>query len=133
MENTWKQKFFKVVVPLVALVAIVLAGYFYSQVKALKDNPQAVAQQEVAQLVAKVGKLVVLPTDESPTVATVTDPEALRDQPFFANAQTGDKVLIYAQARKAILYSVTLNKIIDVAPLNIGSGQTTTPSSSDTQ
>lgn len=48
------------------------------------------------------------------------DPEKLRDQPFFANAQRGDKVLIYANAKKAILYNPPSNKIIEVAPVNIG-------------
>ncbi|MCX6757310.1 MAG: hypothetical protein NTZ44_00255 [Candidatus Nomurabacteria bacterium] len=133
MENSMlKQKFFKVFVPVIAVVAIGLAGYFYSQVLVLKKNPQAVAQKEVTDLVEKVGKLVVLPAGEVPTVATVSDPEALKDQAFFAKAQKGDKVLIYAQAKKAVLYSVLLNKIIDVAPLNIGNTKAVTAPKADT-
>lgn len=126
-----KDKFMKVVVPVIAVVAIIAAGYLYSQVRVLKQNPQAVAQKEVAELVAKVGKLVVLPEGESPTVATVSDPEALKDQAFFAKAVQGDKVLIYAEAKKAILYSVSLNKVIDVAPLNIGNTRAVTPPKAD--
>ena len=122
-----KDKFMKVVVPVIAVVAIIAAGYLYSQVRVLKQNPQAVAQKEVADLVAKVGRLVVLPEGESPTVATVSDPEALKDQAFFAKAVQGDKVLIYAQAKKAVLYSVSLKKVIDVAPLNIGNTKAVTP------
>ncbi len=122
-----KQKLMTVVLPIVAIVALALAGYFYSQIRSLKQDPQVVAQKEVAELVAKVGKLLILPTGETPTLATVSDPEALKDQPFFTSAQKGDKVLIYAQAKKAILYSVTLNKIIDVAPLNIGTQKPVTP------
>lgn len=122
-----KQRLKRVVLPLVAVVAIVLAGYFYTQVRALKQNPQAVAQKELTEFVDKVSKLIVLPTNETPTLATVSDPEALKDQAFFASALKGDKVLIYAQAKKAILYSVTLNKILDVAPLNIGTSAAVTP------
>jgi hypothetical protein len=70
--------------------------------------------------VAAVGKLIVLPTDEQPTLATVVDPSKLKNQPFFAQAQKGDQVLIYTNARKAILYSPTANKIVEVAPLIIG-------------
>ena len=130
MENMSQKNLMLVAVPFIAIIAVVLAGYFYSQLRVLKQNPQAIAQKEVADLVAKVSKLAILPVGESPTVATVSDPEALKDQSFFANAQKGDKVLIYAQAKKAVLYSVTLNKIIDVAPLNIGNQKGVTPPSS---
>ncbi len=129
-KNISKQNLTKVLIPIimtVAVIAIVLAGYFYSQVRVLKKDPQAVAQKEVADLVAKVSRLLVLPTGETPTIATVSDLEALKDQVFFASAQEGDKVLIYAQAKKAILYSVTLNKIIEVAPLSIDTQNAITP------
>ncbi|OGI63786.1 hypothetical protein A2914_01260 [Candidatus Nomurabacteria bacterium RIFCSPLOWO2_01_FULL_41_21] len=117
-----KNHFLKVFLPVITIVAIAAAVYFYMQLSELKTNPQAVAEKETAALVAKVGNLVFLPEGETPTVATVSDPEALRSQPFFANAQVGDKVLIYTTARKAILYNPTLNKIVEVAPINIGEG-----------
>lgn len=126
-NNIVVQRFFKIVVPFIALVAIAGAGYFYNQVRLLKQNPQVVAQREVADVLAKVSKLLVLPSGETPTVATVSDPAALKDQPFFASAQKGDKVLIYTTAKKVILYSVSMNKIIEVAPLNIGTQKAVTP------
>ncbi len=122
---TIKLKLRRNVWPIITVVAIVLAVFFYLQVKELKQNPQTVTAQETSALVAKVSKLVLLPTNETPTIATVSDPSALVGQSFFDNAQKGDKVLIYSQAKKAILYSVSLNKIINIAPLNIGAGGTT--------
>lgn len=111
--------------------------YFYWQYTALyRTLPQA-AQDEVKKLVAEVGRLIILPANEQPTVATVTDPVGLRDQPFFANAKKGDKVLIYTNAKKAILYSPTEGKIVEVAPISIGqapaanSGQAPAPASTD--
>lgn len=82
-------------------------------------------KQEVDVLLTEVKKLIVLP-DEQPTVATVSDVDKLRDQPFFASAQNGDKVLIFTNAKKAILYRPSAHLIIDVAPVNIG--QSATPS-----
>ena len=117
------------------LAATGSAVYFYQQVNTLKANPQAQAQQEAAALVAAVGQLILLPSDETPTVATVNDPSKLQDQVFFANATAGDKVLIYTTAKKAILYNPTTNKIVEVAPINIGSGQAaaaTTEATTDT-
>jgi|SRR3989338_1229129 len=105
----------------VALIATTSGGvYFYLQNVQLKKNPQAIAQQEVKSLIDKVSRLMVLPEGETPTIATVSEPEKLKDQPFFSKAQKGDKVLIYTNAKKAILYSPSTNKIVDVAPINIG-------------
>ena len=104
---------------------LALAGvgyYYYHQAADLKKNPQkqqAVLQEEAKNLVATVSRLIVLPTDEDPTIATISDPEKLKDQPFFANAKVGDKVLIYSKAKKAILYDPESDKIVEVAPLNI--------------
>lgn len=106
------------------------AYFFYSKYqkaqKILKD-PSLVANKEANLLVSKVGKLIELPTDEEPTVATVIDAQKLKDQLFFAKAKNGDKVLLYTNARKAILYDPKENKIIEVAPINIGA-QGGTPS-----
>ena len=128
-----RQKIVDRVVILIAIVAVVFGAYFYYQWSLIRQNPQAVTEQEVTDLVAKVSKLIVLPTGEVPTVAVVSDPAALKDQAFFANAEKGDKVLIYAQAKKAVLYSVLLNKIIEIAPLNIGDQKAVTPPKTTTE
>lgn len=102
------------------VILLSAGGYFaYNKYLTLKD-PVKAAEEEVNDVVNKVGKLMELPKDEEPTVATVSDVNKLKDQAFFQKAQNGDKVLIYAQAKKAILYRPSINKIIDVAPVNIG-------------
>lgn len=80
-------------------------------------NLEKTAQEEVIKLLADVSKLIVLPADEIPVIATVNDPVKLTNQKFFTNAKRGDKVLIYPHSRKAILYSPSNKKIIEVAPL----------------
>lgn len=119
----------RVVVMLVLLVILLggTSGYLYKKTLAQKNTPEQVAQEEAQTLAKKVGMLIVLPTDETPTVATVSDPEALKNQAFFENAKVGDKVLIYTNAKKAVLYDPTLNKILNVAPLNIGDGKAIAP------
>jgi hypothetical protein len=76
-------------------------------------------QAETDATIAKVGKLIALPTDEKPTVATVTDASKVKDQPFFQNAQNNDIVLIYTKAQKAILYRPSTNLIVEVGAVNI--------------
>ncbi len=116
------------VLTLLLLGAVGTAGYFYKQFSDVKKNPNKVGIDQTASVVAAVGKLIVLPTNEDPTLATVTDPTKLADQPFFANAKTGDMVLIYTNAKEAILYDPATNKIVAVAPVNIGNN-TGTPAS----
>lgn len=101
------------------------AYYFYAQNQELKQNPQKAAQAENQALVERVGRHIVLPMDENATIATVTDSERLKDQAFFTNAVKGDKVLIYTNAKKAILYRPSSDQIVEVAPVNIGTGQPT--------
>ena len=95
-----------------------VSGYFYKQLIEIKNNPNKVALDENATTIAAVEKLIVLPQNEQPTIATVSDPSKLKSQPFFAQAKVGDKVLIYSKAKKAILYDPMINKILEVAPLN---------------
>lgn len=90
-----------------------------------QDSAQV--QSDIDSLVTEVGKLIVLPADERPTVATISDVEKVKDQPFFKNAQNGDKVLIYTNARKAILYRESEKKVIEVGAVNINQA---TPSAS---
>lgn len=109
---------------LIIILAAVPTAYFYSQ---NKDTEKKLAElkgsfsqktDDTAELIEQVGKLVFLPTDEQPTIASVSDSEKLRGQAFFAQAQTGDKVLVYNKAKRAILYRPSINKIIEMAPLN---------------
>ncbi|MEK7561272.1 MAG: hypothetical protein AAB541_00205 [Patescibacteria group bacterium] len=126
----------KLLMALVALLVVIgsgaAGGYYYNQynesqkeVKRL-SNPQEAAKAQVSEAVANVGRLVDLPSGETPTLATVNDPAKLKDQAFFANAKVGDQVLIYTQAKKAILYRPSTNKIIEIAPVNIGASQPAT-------
>lgn len=110
---------------LILLASLGSSYYFWNQhqktVKLL-ENPSQIGKEESKALIDKVGKLIELPK-ETPNIYTVTDVQKLKDQPFFARAENGDKVLIYTQAKKAILYRPSINKVIDVAPINIGEEQ----------
>ena len=110
------------------IVAAVPSYYFYNKYnKAVQSTtPSATNNSDTVKLIEAVGKLIQLP-NENPTVATVSDITKLKDQPFFANAQNGDKVLIFTQSKEAILYRPSTNKIINVAPVNLGVSPTVAP------
>ncbi len=105
-----------------AVLALIPSYYFYTKYQKannLLKNPQQVSVEQTKSVVEKVGKLIVLPKDETPSLASVQDKTKLKDQPFFKNAVNGDKLLLYIKAKKAILYRESTNKIIEVAPINI--------------
>lgn len=121
MKNLMKMKLgVYAIVGLVVALSIGSSVYFYRQyrsTKALLDNPTSLAQDEIKQIIKKIGAFMVLPTNEEPTLATVLDTEKLKEQPFFAKAAKGDKVVIYTKAGKAILYRPSENKIIEAMPI----------------
>jgi hypothetical protein len=107
---------------IVALISLYQNFRFWNQLKGY-NNPQVSTKDDVKKTLDQVGKLLVLPSDETPTIATVSDLSQLKSQPFFANAQVGDKVIIYSNNHKAILWRPSDNKLVEVAPLTVNSGQ----------
>ena len=107
----------------VLVIALGVGGGIYSAQQKPEwfglSKGQAAIQAEADALVSEVGKLIALPGDEKPTVATITDFEKLKDQVFFANAKNDDKVLIYTNAKKAILYRPSEKRVIEVGAVNI--------------
>jgi hypothetical protein len=95
-------------------------GAAAGQASSTVAESQAQAASQTDAIIAEVGKLIELPQGETPTVATVSDPSKLKDQSFFANAKTGDIVLLYTTAREAYLYDPVENKLVEVAPITTG-------------
>ena len=112
-----KRKIFTVVIIIIALSGYGLSYYLYSQNQSLKKNPDQVVQEQTTKIIAQVSKLMQLPTDESPSVVTVTDKSKVVDQPFFKNVENGDALLVYSKNLQAILYRPSINKIIQVGPV----------------
>ena len=72
------------------------------------------AEKKAVDIAYEVAKLIELPAGETPSLATVTGVETLRNQEFYRNAQDGDKVLIYQKAHMAYLYRPSTGKLINV-------------------
>jgi hypothetical protein len=105
---------------LVLLIVALGGTSFYFYKKSQRDDPSRMNQMEAEALVQEVGKILILPEGEVPTIATVSDPEALKGQVFFVDAKKGYKVLIYANAKKAILYDPKSKRIVNIAPIQLG-------------
>jgi hypothetical protein len=102
-------------VVIIGVICIILASIITIKLQQ-RNHPSAQAQMKA--LVAEVSKIIELPTNETPTTAIVTDDVSIKKQPFFIHAKKGDKVLIYANNKLAILYRPSAHKIINVGPIN---------------
>ena len=100
----------------ILILLILAAGAYFLVSNFFRDDA---VLEDPKELIGDVGLLMLLPSDEQPTVATVTNLDALRDQPFFRDAKIGDVVLMYPKSGRAILYSPSENMIIEVAPIVI--------------
>jgi hypothetical protein len=115
---------FRIINVLLILGLAGAAGYYFKKYDNLKNStPEKIQQAQTDQYVSEVGKLYALPKNEKPDVATVKDKEALKKQyPFFDQAENGDVVLIYKDAKLAILYRPSTKKLVKVGPVNIENG-----------
>lgn len=107
------------------LIGVMLAGYlFYQFSKPYLFNAAATKtvlnKEEMKNLVEEIGKIAKLPQREDPSVATVTDISKLKDQPVFAESKNGDRVLLYTNAQKVVIYDPVSRKIVNIAPLTAG-------------
>jgi len=103
----------------VLVLALTVGGYsFYHSY-----NSDAAKQQRLEAankaLVAEVGKLMILPSGETPVIYQIDDPASLiAQQPFFTGSQKGDWLLVYPQSAKAIIYSEARRLIVNVGPIS---------------
>ncbi|MEO6761593.1 MAG: hypothetical protein ABI220_04440 [Candidatus Saccharimonadales bacterium] len=100
------------VVIIVAIVVIMGASWLMVEKlhKQDLDNVQAIMQD--------ISKHYLLPTNETPALATVTDSKKVQSA-FAGKVEDGDKILIYQTNRKAVVYRPSIDRIVDVEPVSI--------------
>jgi hypothetical protein len=63
-----------------------------------------------------VAKLMLLP-DEEAIISEISDANSVKGQPFFAQAENGDQVLLFLEAAKIVIYRPSANKIVNAGPI----------------
>ncbi len=126
-----KKKVPKAVKIIILIIIIVGLGYLIlwqtGYLNALKLAVQIQKQQQLsaddAKILNQLKKIILLPDDVTPTMAVITDIDALKEnQPdFFANAKNDDHLILYPTM--AIIYDAEANKIIKVGPVQVAQAQ----------
>jgi hypothetical protein len=101
------------------LIGLILVTGVFSAWWLGQSRSNDTSKQEMIKVRSKVNKLVVLPISEDPTLATVTDKNSLKDNFLKANAENGDKVLVYVKAKKVYIYRPSVNRIVNIGPLTV--------------
>lgn len=95
---------------LLSVGALIVTGLLFMKYRqAVNTNPTV----QRNQLLSEVGSEVALP-NETPTVSTIVDKSKITNAALAAQAQNGDKLLIYANAKRLILYRPVSHKVIDI-------------------
>lgn len=98
---------------------ILLAGgstiYFYKKSKKpLADETTPVSEQQLKETLALVSKIALLPENDKPVLAIVSDPSQLKADAFFVDSKVGDRALVYPFIGRAFLYRPSTNQIINI-------------------
>lgn len=122
LHSSWRKILGGFFILSLTTASLFVAYYFYNQnqknASALEDTQRQLENSKMS-LLDKIKTVVDLP-EEDPSMATVADVAALRNQPFFAKAQNDDVVLFFYGEGKALLYRPSENKIINWAFLDTG-------------
>lgn len=102
---------------LVHIIVLSLVSYFsYGYIESY-FSPEASNKR----VLNHISNFMVLPEDEEPVIANVVDKEKLGNQEFFDLAENKDILFFYPKAKKAILYRPSINKVVEVAQINLES------------
>jgi hypothetical protein len=89
-----------------------------AELEQIKKSTTQGGEELAKQVLERVGKLIVLPTEPAPTVATIVDIERLREaNEFYSVADNGDHLII--TDKRAILFDPDRGVILDVVPVVI--------------
>ncbi len=100
---------------LLGLLAIFVAGGIWYAVSVdMKVETPSEKKAKEERLIREVGSHVILPTSETPQLATVVDPAQYKNDPLLSQSLAGDKVLVFPTLKKAILYRPSLDRVVDM-------------------
>jgi predicted membrane metal-binding protein len=111
-----KNKTIVLLIFLAVLLALAGGFFFYKYWQARQSD----SQRQAKALLKYVGTIADVPAPETATIATVTDTSKLSNETLRARSQNGDKLLIYARAKRLILYRPSTKKIVETLAIETG-------------
>ncbi len=114
-----KKNLFAFAGAVLVIVGIVLYVIFVPTSSLTRVEGELNSRQE-ARLLREISALIVVPQDEEPVVAYVTNAPQLRmEQPFYAGVKNGDFVVLFPISQKAVVYDPVAKILINVGPVQV--------------
>lgn len=107
-----------ILVVLLLGLGLVLINYLSLRYKVtLAKDPAKKQATEAKEITRQLRRLVVLPNNQQPKIATIINAEVARKQnrQFYAHANDGDVVVIFGET--AYIYRPKLKRIINMGPV----------------
>ncbi len=95
------------------IIYALIMGAIYKNEMANKNKAQAKEEQ---QTIDKIAKLLRLP-NETPIFTTVYNEKDFENNNLFRVVKKGDKILLFINAKQAIIYRPSTNQVIEVLPV----------------
>lgn len=108
--KTVKRKNIITLVTGASLIATIAAAFIL--------RPGPVDLQNVEDVKKLIGKHYLLPVDEQPALLTIEDKTKVKSE-FLRRAENGDKLIVYKDNKKVILYRPSSDQIIEVGPVSM--------------
>lgn len=103
----------------IVMMGMVLSATTYLVFRTISPKQNLSGRAELQFVEKEISKHYILPKDEEPALATVTDKSKLTT-PFFKRTEDGDKILIYQKNKIAIIYRPSIDRIVGVGPVEFG-------------
>lgn len=118
----WRGTFFgsfkRTVITGALFIPLLVGGVAFAYWNYENQQPAVVYAHKLQAMTQQVNKVITLPKDEQPLVATVTDATSLPKEQFFSYAQNGDKIFMYRQHKLAVLYRQATKQVVTEAVLD---------------
>jgi hypothetical protein len=109
-------------VSIVIALLLLILSFFAGRWSVYRVHPELSGEDQAGAILQKVGQLIQLPQNETPSMATINDAASAKaGQPFLKDAENGDVLIVYSTAGEAILYRPSTNKLVAVGPVTSGS------------
>lgn len=113
-----------IITTILSVIVLALLGFILAN-KAMIKEPVPTPEEsgteiQVDKILSQLGKHILLPTEEVPAVAEITEQELTQNpQPFYLNAKPGDYLILYPAFQRAMIFDAQKDILVNVGSFQV--------------